>query len=94
MRDLKQLIKSKASAKPKILDEKSVFFVFQMVIKEEYGRLGSTNIKPAFFQDRKIFIKVTGSTWANEIWLNRSHIVQKVNEKLGGNEILDLAMSN
>ena len=94
MKDFKQLIKNKASNKPIMLDEKSVFFVFQLIIKEEYGRLGSENIKPDYLKDKKIFIKVIGTNWANEIWLNRAQIVKKVNDKLGGEEIKDLAVSN
>lgn len=95
MKELGSLL-SKRSLAPKrmVVDQQSVFYVFQLVIKAEYGRLGAENIMPVFFKDKKIFIKATGSTWASEIWLNRNHIVRKVNEQLGGEEIIDLAMSN
>lgn len=94
MKELGSLL-SKRSLAPKrmVVDQQSVFYVFQLVIKAEYGRLGAENIMPVFFKDKKIFIKATGSTWASEIWLNRNHIVRKVNEQLGGEEIIDLAMS-
>ncbi|EKE25183.1 MAG: hypothetical protein ACD_5C00259G0001 [uncultured bacterium] len=95
MKDLSSLL-NKRNVLPKrmVVDQQSVFYVFGLVIKAEYGRLGSENITPVFFKDKKIFIKAAGSTWASEIWLNRNHIVKKVNEQLGGEEITDLAMSN
>lgn len=93
MKDLSSLL-NKKNLVPKrmVVDQQSVFYVFDLVIKAEYGRLGGENIKPVFFKDKKIFVKATGSTWASEVWLNRSYIIRKVNEQLGGEEIVDLAM--
>ncbi len=85
--------KSLESRRTVVIDQQSVFYVFQLVIKEEYGRQGGENITPVFFKEKKIFIKATGSTWASEIWLNRGRIVKKVNDQLGGEEIVDLAMN-
>lgn len=94
MKELGSLLnKRNLAPKRMVVDQQSVFYVFGLVIKAEYGRLGGENIQPVFFKDKKIFVKATGSTWASEIWLNRSHIIKKVNEQLGGEEILDLAMS-
>ncbi|EKD58985.1 MAG: hypothetical protein ACD_56C00013G0001 [uncultured bacterium] len=94
MKTLGSFINNKnIQARRMVIDQQSVFYVFGLVIKAEYGRLGSENIMPVFFKDKKIFIKATGSTWASEIWLNRGYIVKKVNEQLGGEEIIDLAMS-
>ena len=87
------LTNKKIESRRSVIDQQSVFYVFQLIIKEEYGRQGGENIMPVFFKDKKIFIKTNGSTWASEIWLNRSRIVKRVNEQLGGEEIVDLAMS-
>ena len=73
------------------LDQESIFYIFKQIIKEEYGKQGAENIKPVFFTDKKIFVKATGSTWASEILTNKKHIIKKVNEQLGGEEIADLA---
>ena len=75
------------------MDQESVFYIFKIVIKEEYGKQGAENIKPVFFQNKKIFVKAIGSNWASEIWLQRKKIVKKINDQLGGDEIVDLAMS-
>jgi len=93
MRTLGSFLNKKTLIRKTVVDEQSVFYVFQLVIKQEYGLQGAENITPVFFKDKKIFIKASGSIWASEIWLRRSAIVKKVNEKLGGEEIVDLAMS-
>lgn len=93
MQTLGSFISKKTLAKSTVIDEKSVFYVFGLVIRSEYGVRGAENIKPVFFKDKKIFIKAQGSTWASEIWLSRGQIVKKVNEQLGSEEIIDLAMS-
>lgn len=84
--------KKKLTQRPNI-DEKSVFYIFSFIIKEEYGRRGAENIIPAFLRDRKIFIKTSGSIWESEIMLNRKQIVTKINRELGAEEISDLAIS-
>lgn len=94
MKTLSSFLNKKTLVRRTGIDEKSVFYVFQMMIKEEYGRQGSENIKPVSFREKKLFIQVSGATWVNEIWLNRKNIVDKVNAQLGGEEIIDLAMSN
>lgn len=94
MKTLGSFLNKKTLNKVMTLDEKSVFYVFSLIIKEEYGKQGAENVTPVFYKDKKIFIKTSGSIWASEIWLNRKQIVAKVNRELGSNEILDLSMSN
>ena len=94
MKDLKQLLKYKKVGVHTPLDEKSVFYVFQTVIKDEYGKQGIENIKPVYYKDNRIFVKAVGSAWASEIWLKRSEIVKLVNKQLGVDEIKDISMSN
>ena len=93
MKTLGSFLNKKTLVRRTNIDEKSVFYVFQLIIKEEYGRQGTENITPVFFKEKKIFIKASGSTWASEIWLRRKQIVTRVNKELGGEEIIDLAMS-
>jgi hypothetical protein len=94
MKDFKQLLKNKVVGRHAPLDEKSVFYVFQKIIKEEYGKQGIENLKPVFFKDNKIFVKAAGSAWGSEIWLNRENIVSLINKELGSNEIKEITMSN
>jgi hypothetical protein len=92
MKKISSFLNKKTLIKNTTIDQQSIFYVFQLVIKDEYGRQGIENIVPVFFKDRKIFIKAAGA-WASEIWLQRKQIVKKINQQLGGEEIVDLAMS-
>ena len=93
MKKIASLLDKKRLARKTALDQESIFYIFKQVIKEEYGKQGAENIKPIFFKDKKIFVKAIGSTWVSEILTNKKHIIKKVNEQLGGEEIADLAMS-
>ena len=93
MKDLKQLLAKKPIGTRAALDEKSIFFVFQKVIKDEYGRQGEGNLIPHYLKDKKIFIKAGNSNWANELWLSKGNIIQRINREIGSEEITDIALS-
>jgi len=90
MKLLKNFLARKNFTKKTDLDEKTVFCVFEKVIKKEYGRMGGENIQPRFYKKGKIFIKTQSSNWANEIWLNRQKLVKKINQELGSDEIKEI----
>lgn len=87
MKSLKNLLTKKFQGKnvPKkmVLDDKTVFFVFRKVVREEFGNLGVENFVPDYFDGHKIFIKCHSSNWASELWTNKSKIVRKINRELG-----------
>lgn len=93
MKKIGNLLDKRRFAKKINIDQQSVFYIFNIIIKEEYGKQGAENIKPIFFKDKKIFIKATSSTWASEILAQKKYIVKKINDQLGDNEIVDLVMS-
>ncbi len=93
MKNISSLLDKRRFAKKINIDQQSVFYIFSLIIKEEYGKQGAENILPVFFREKKIFIKTNSSTWASEVWTNRKHIVKRANEQLGEEEIVDLAMS-
>ena len=93
MKKIGNFLDKKNLTRRAVIDQQSVFYVFQSIIKEEFGRQGLENVIPVFFNDKKIFVKTGGSNWASEIWLQRKQIVKKINQQLGGEEIADLAMS-
>ena len=90
MKLLKNFLNRKRFNKKTDLDEKTVFYIFKKVIKREYGRMGEENIQPRFYKKGKIFIKTQSSNWANEIWLNRQSLVEKINQELGSDEIKEI----
>jgi hypothetical protein len=94
MKTLGSFINKKNLVRGPIVDQQSVFYIFQIVIKEEYGRQGVENIVPVLFRDRKIFIKSSGSALVSDILLKRSQIIGKINKELGGEEIVDLVLTS
>jgi len=90
MKLLKNLLNRKNFNKKTNLDKKTVFYIFEKVIKREYGKMGGENIKPSFYKKGKIFIKTQSSNWANEIWLNRQSLIKKINQELGSDEIKEI----
>ncbi|HEX8974785.1 MAG TPA: DciA family protein [Patescibacteria group bacterium] len=94
MKNIGQLLGKKKMITRKTLDEKSVFYVFQLLIKDEYGKQGAQHIKPVYLNKNIIFLEVVGSTWTGEISLNKSYILAKLNEQLGADSIRDLVISN
>jgi hypothetical protein len=94
MKSLQNLLKKKfpgGKSQPKmVLDDKTVFFVFKKVVKEEFGNLGIENFVPDYFSGHTIFIKCQSSGWASELWLNKHKIVRKINKELGEDIITDI----
>ncbi len=78
------LRKKKFSQKKTVLDEKTAFYVFREVIKEEFGNQGAAKLIPDYFSQGVIFVKFQSSAWGSELWLMRQEIVKKINQKLGG----------
>ncbi len=90
MKLLKNFLNIKRFNKRIDLDEKTVFYIFEKIIKREYGKMGEVNIRPRFYKKGKIFIETGSSNWANEIWLNRQSLVKKINQELGSDEIKEI----
>lgn len=65
------------------LNDKDIFYVFQKVIKEEYGNVGSEKFKADFFKNKTLFIKSDSSAWASELWMSKDKIIRKMKEELG-----------
>ena len=90
MKLLKNFLAGKNFTKKTDLDEKTVFYIFEKIIKREYGRMGGENIRPRFYKKGKIFIKTQSSNWANEIWLNRQILCKQINNDMGRDEIKEI----
>lgn len=90
MKKLGNLLSKKNISKPTFVDEKSIFFVFQAVIKEEFGKQGIVNIKPKFFRNKNIFVEIVDDNWKNVFLANSKHILEKINREIGSREVLDV----
>lgn len=80
----------KSSAK---LEDKDIFYLFERIIKAEYGNQGAKNLKPSFLKGGKIFVKSESSVFSSEIILNKKEIIKKINQEIGNEEIWDIKIN-
>lgn len=83
MKSLRNLLEKRKKKTGASLDEKDIFYIFQKVIREEYGNAGSGKFKADFFKNKTLFIKSESSVWASELWMNKDKIIKKIKEELG-----------
>ncbi len=87
MKLLKDYLEKKNIRQVQNLDDKTVFYVFKKIIKEEFGNVGVEKLIPDFYKNRTIFVKSDSSAWASELWLNKNRVVRQMNKELGEGSI-------
>jgi len=90
MKSLKNLLDKKNIKKTVNLDDKTVFFLFKKIIKEEFGNVGLEKLVPDYFAKGILHIKSESSAWASELWLQKDKIMRKINKEIGKEEIRDI----
>lgn len=90
MQKIKQYLKNKNFTVQTVLDEKTVFYVLKKVLKNEYGNKGVEKLKPDYYKSGKLFINSDSSSWANELWLDREEIKNKINKELRIKEVKEI----
>jgi hypothetical protein len=90
LKSLKNLLEKHKKATMHSFDDKDVFFVFQRVIREEYGNYGSEKLKADFFKNKTVFVKSDSSNFASELWTNKQKIIRKMNEELGEGAVKEI----
>ena len=87
MKLIKNYLSTKNVFQARSLDEKTIFYIFQKVVKEEFGNIGLDNLKPEYYKNKTIFVKSNSSVWSSELWTNRDRIVRKLNAEIGSKAI-------
>jgi hypothetical protein len=87
MRLIKNYLSKRDIFQIKNLDDKTIYFNFKKIIKEEFGNIGLANLRPEYYKNKTIFVKSDSSVWSSELWLNRDRIVRKINAEIGGKVI-------
>lgn len=59
----------------------------QEVFLDQFGEEGALHVKPLFLKNRTLTVTCTSSSIAQEIRLNQAQIVEKINKKVGKNEV-------
>jgi predicted nucleic acid-binding Zn ribbon protein len=88
------LIREKETRRKPKLDEKSIFYFFERIVEKEYGSKGLANLKADFLKNGKLFIKAKSSAWANELWISRKEVVEKLNKEIGSQEIDEIKVKS
>jgi len=87
MKSLASLLKKdffkKNHRKKTEVDDKTIFFIFKKIIREEFGAIGSEKFIPDKFSNKTVFIKSTSPAWSAEMWMNEKRIAAKINQELG-----------
>ena len=71
----------------KQLESVEVVAVAEFVLRELFAANLAEAAKPLFLKNRTLTISCASSVIAQEIRLNQAEIVQKINEKLGKDEV-------
>jgi predicted nucleic acid-binding Zn ribbon protein len=92
MKQFHQLLKSKTNQKKKkiVLDEKTIFFLFEKILSRQYGVKGKENVFPEAFKEGILYIFVHKSLWHTELSLEKDFFVKAVNEEIGERALVDI----
>jgi len=90
MKKIGEIIKSNNGLKKAKLDDKSIIYFFQKIIEREYGNKGSENILTSGIRGTTLYVRSKSSTWANELWLNREEIKDKINKEAGTRAVWEI----
>ncbi|OIO19553.1 MAG: hypothetical protein AUJ23_01820 [Candidatus Magasanikbacteria bacterium CG1_02_32_51] len=71
----------------KQLEDSQVVEEAKVVLSNMFGEELALNVNPLFIKNRTLTISCASSAMAQEIRLNQTQIVEKLNKKLGRNEV-------
>lgn len=74
-------------------DEKTVFYLAEKEIGELYGVRGKENVSPRYWKSGKLFLSCQNPLWANELWITRETLRNRINGELGHEGVREIKMS-
>lgn len=93
MRSLKDFIgKRGGSIEVAKLDDKTIFFIFRKIIREEYGSRGAAELEPVAFVDGVLSIKANNPLYSSELWVRRETMREKMNTALEQDVVRELRL--
>lgn len=92
MKSLSSLLNKKKINRKIVLDDKTVFFLFKKIIKEEFGNVGIEKLIPNYFAHGIIFIHSESSAWAAELEMQKAKIIRKINQEIGSSQIKNIKL--
>jgi len=83
MKSLKNILDKRKDLKRMAFDTKDVFYIFNRVIKKQFGEIGAAKFQADYFGKHVLVVRCESSAWASELWTNKGKIIRKMNEELG-----------
>lgn len=66
--------------KVKAVDQKTIFFLAEKIIEEEYGKRGAASVAPRYYKDGKLFLSGKNSLWVEEVKAFRVDFLRRLAE--------------
>lgn len=79
--------------KVKAVDQKTIFFLAEKIIEEEYGKRGVASVVPRSFDGRKISLSCKSSLWVEEMSAFRADFLRRLADQ-GADAVVDMKASN
>lgn len=93
MRSLKDFIgKRSGPTQATPLDDKTIFFIFRRIIREEYGMRGAAELEPVGYADGVLSIKANNPLYSSELWVRREAMLSRMNEALEQDAVRELRL--
>jgi hypothetical protein len=80
----------KNKLRKKTIDEKTIFFLFNKIVKEMYGEKGIENLKAEKYASQTVFFSAKLALWAADVLVNRQEIINKINGQIGSSEVKEI----
>lgn len=100
MKSLGKLLTSKyrqdampRKGKAKVVDQKTIFFLAEKIIEEEYGKKGAASVFPHYFKDGKLFLSGKSSLWVEEVKGFRADFLRRLADA-GADVVTDIKVSH
>jgi hypothetical protein len=94
MRLLRDLVQRKGSVSEKVIDDKTIFFIFGRIIQKLYGEQGRKSITPIVFRNGIIVARTKNPLWANEIMLYQDVLKDNLNKEIGQSTVIGVKPVN
>lgn len=93
MKKIGLFISNKIQQRKVALCDKDFFYLFERIIRAEYGNQGVKNLKATYLKNGKIFVKSDSSIFSNELILNKNEIIRKINQEIGSEDVIDIKVN-
>jgi hypothetical protein len=91
MKKIGQLINFQSNRRAKkAIDEKTIFFLFNKIVGEMYGKKGLENLKPEKYSQAVLYFSSKQALWAADVLVNQKELIDKINRKIGAEELAEI----